>query len=92
MIIISQEKNRIINFENIQTIAINRKGSEVFNICSGDCGGNIAGYWTVLGQYKSEERAKEVLQEIVNTYAKVIWDATSFTTKELPKVYEMPKE
>jgi hypothetical protein len=69
MIIVSQDKTKIVNFENIQNIKIESygthiKGKKTYKIFSG----NFEGYETELGTYETEERAKEVLQEIVKTY------------------------
>ena len=44
-----------------------------------------------LGAYETEERAKEVLQEIVNKYRQWNVDNNKAITI-IPKVYEMPKE
>lgn len=69
MIIVSQDKTKIVNFEKIQNIKIESygthiKGKKIYKIFSG----NFEGYETELGTYETEERAKEVLQEIVKTY------------------------
>lgn len=46
-----------------------------------------------LGEYKTEERAKEVLQEIVSKYKTTLYNSrTNETVVNIPKVYEMPKE
>lgn len=69
MIIVSQDKGTIVNFGNIQNIKIEPygthiKGKKIYKIFSG----NFEGYEIELGTYETEERAKEVLQEIVKTY------------------------
>lgn len=66
MIIVSQGKCTIVNFSNIQNIRIEPygthiKGKKIYKIFAG----NFEGYTTELGTYNTEERAKEVLQEIV---------------------------
>ena len=48
-------------------------------------------YNTILGEYSTEERAKEVLQEIINKYKQWNKDANNAVTI-MPKVYEMPVE
>ena len=81
MIIVSQDKGKIINFDNVCNI--NTYKEEIiayYNI------GNIK-----VGKYKTEERAKEVLQEIVNKYRQWNVDNNKANTI-IPKVYEMPKE
>ena len=78
MIIISQEKDGIINFDNILTIRLNmdaetKKRTVIYIDCVGDEHFGIA-------KYDTEERAKEVLQEIINAY------------KDCDESYEMPNE
>ena len=68
MLIISQDKRTILNFSNIQNIRIedygtHQKGVKIYKIYAG----NFEGYATLLGTYKTEERAKEVLNEIIQT-------------------------
>lgn len=58
-----------MNFESIQNIKIEPygthiKGKKIYKIFSG----NFEGYETELGTYETEERAKEVLQEIITRY------------------------
>jgi len=69
MIILSQDKKTILNFNNIQDIRIetygtHEKGVKVYKIFAG----NFEGYATELGKYKTEERAKEVLNDILEWY------------------------
>lgn len=86
MIIVSQEKDAILNFDNVigirtatdieskkeRLIAIDTIDSEIYYIA----------------KYATEERAKEVLREIIDTY--------KFNRKEAvgqaQAFYEMPKE
>ncbi len=83
MIIVSQDKIRILNFDNVQDVRIEPygthiKGKKIYKIFAG----NFDGYAVELGTYEKEERAKEVLQEIIEIY-KV----------SIPIVaYEIPKE
>ncbi len=89
MIIVSQEKDEIVNFDNI------------INIMITDCDGDfvisavalvgVDDVYRELGYYKTEEKAKEVLQEIVNKYRQWNKDNNNSVTV-IPKVYEMPKE
>ena len=58
MIIVSQDKTRLINFERVEILGIDLKNNK--QICCGFNQGNI-----VLGKYATEERPKEVLQEII---------------------------
>ena len=69
MIIVSQDKETIVNFDNIVTLYVIKdciseiKGLDGYNIdYSTNDEINI-----VIATYKTEERAKEVLQEIIQT-------------------------
>ena len=94
MIIVNQDKTNILNFSNLQNVRIepygtHEKGKKIYKIFAG----NFEGYATKLGTYKTEERAKEVLQEIINTYLdcnKESFYANFAYVKNI--VYEMPKE
>lgn len=48
--------------------------------------------WSVLGEYKTEERAKEVLQEIIESYRKNIIHGSSSCFGSTKVVYEMPED
>ncbi len=70
MIIVSQDKETVLNFDNIQNIRIEEygthvKGKKTYKIFAG----NFEGYATKLGTYAIKERAKEVLQEIYKVYS-----------------------
>ena len=90
MVIISQDKTMILNFENIETIEIgnpleNNDGK--FKIL---CDTTSDNQYTIAG-YEKEERAKEVLQEIINKYKITLYNSrTNETVVNVPKVYEMP--
>ena len=75
MIIVSQDKTRFVNFERIEILGVDINNK--LQIACGFSEGSM-----VLGAYKTEERAKEVLQEIVRYYA----------TANIGQVYEMPEE
>lgn len=86
MIIVNQAKDEIINFKNMNNIYISRTGE--VRACA-----NMEDCVYVLGKYESEERAKEVLQEIVSKYKTTLYNSkTNETVVNVPKVYEMPKE
>ena len=62
MIIVSQDKTEIVNFNNIESVWISKEEEGIFSIeATADTNAS-------LGKYKTEERAKEVLQEIVERY------------------------
>lgn len=94
MLIISQDKERIFNLQNIEFIEIAEDKKSIHCRCE-----NIIYF---LGNYTTNERAKEVLQEIVTKYLEYVktggrfdYKALNNTTEHyysLPKVYEMPEE
>ena len=69
MIIVSQDKCTIVNLDNIKTIELDEEKDfksiiifrETDEVETGVCG-------LIIGHYTTEERAKEVLQEIIETY------------------------
>lgn len=64
MIIVDQDKNKIINFDNVNEILTIETGEILVvnnTYITNDC-------LDVLGKYDTEERAKEVLQEIIKAY------------------------
>lgn len=89
MIIVSQDKDAIVNFNNINTIMIrehslsdiiDKKDYKIISFdnayrSSDDCS-------DVLGTYETEERAKEVLREIIEIHKVAIPTA----------VYKMPED
>ena len=88
MIIVSQDKDTIINHDNVQLLWINKnilnETIKTFYIYADH---------DFLGEYKTEERAKEVLQEIVSKYKVTLYNSkTNETVVNVPKVYEMPTE
>lgn len=99
MIIVSQDRNIIINFNNVANVNIEKCYNESLN--KEDFSYDILVYivssgLTRIAKYQTEERAKEVLNEIVNEYIKYATIANEIgSVKEvaiLPKKYEMPKE
>ena len=103
MIIVNQDKDNIINFDNVDNIDIvansNRIGEEEpYTICY-----ETSTRREGLGIYKTEERAKEVLQEIVKKYSEYLKLEGGPAILQgqidvqpnifnIPKVYEMPEE
>lgn len=103
MIIVSQDKRVILNFENIESIFIdiNESGREIDAVLR-------SGSIVILGKYKTKERVKEVLQEIITVFEdKEILHIRKSTLNNLdeleepkyilkpvsrPKVFEMPLE
>lgn len=84
MIIVSQDKNKIINFERITEIIASRTKILVRDDIFLPEGEEIA-------KYETEERAKEILQEIIGKYKTTLYNSkTNETVVNIPKVYEMP--
>lgn len=92
MIIVNQDKTMIFNYKNIETIVIgnpleNDDGKFAILIET------ISDNQYPIALYETEERAKEVLQEIVSKYKTTLYNSrTNETVVNVPKVYEMPKE
>lgn len=100
MIIVSQDKNIVVNFDNVANINIEKCYNEstreddftfdilVFIVSSG---------FVRIGKYKTKERAKEVLQEIIKCFSFTELKDTPERLKlimEITKLgrYQMPKE
>ena len=95
MIIVSQDERTILNFSNIQNVRIedyrtHQKGIKIYKIFAG----NFEGYATLLGTYKTEERAKEVLQKLIQAYREYRTAEVDGYTNVLEEtaVFEMPEE
>ena len=85
MIILSQDKKTILNFNNIQDIKIetygtHEKGVKVYKIFAG----NFEGYATELGKYKTEERAKKVLSDLFDISMNENWEC-GFNGYKMPE-------
>lgn len=98
MLILSQDGRIIVNLDNIKTIELDIiadfKAITIFRetneVETGVCG-------LYIGKYDTEERAKEVLQEIINEYKSqnyLVYDAETGSIKDVNKniVFIMPKE
>lgn len=91
MIIVSQSKLLILNFNNLLGLGVKSSNdNKSIEIKAYEFGiKDIEGI--TLGRYKTLERVKEVLQEIISKYKQWNKDANNAVTI-IPKVYEMPKE
>ena len=88
MIIVSQKKEKIVNFDNLIQIYITQDEEETANFIRYE---SVDSLYDDLGEYKTEERAKEVLQEIISKYKTTLYNSkTNETVVNIPKVYEMP--
>ena len=90
MIIVSQDKTKIVNFDNLTQIYITQDEEETANFIRYE---SVDSLYEDLGEYKTEERAKEVLQEIISKYKTTLYNSkTNETVVNIPKIYEMPIE
>ena len=90
MIIVSQDKTKIVNFDNLTQIYITRDEEETATFIRYE---TVDSLYDDLGEYKTEERAKEVLQEIIHIYGECNASCASTGYGYVKnKVYEMPKE
>lgn len=92
MIIVSQDKTEIINFDNVNTLRAAETGFilsyENTYKAEYDCS-------NILGKYKTEERAKKVLQEILDRYEYMqrnLMDSNDTSPFDEVSIYRMPKE
>lgn len=108
MIIVSQDKMEIFNFDEIFRLYVDNWSNEEFAtepncfcIKAEKSSDNMI--CAFLGEYKTEERAKEVLKEIVKEYSKylqlnggpaILQGQIDIQPNifNIPKVYKMPKE
>ena len=99
MIIVSQDKMEIFNFEEIFRLYVDSWSNEEFAtepncfcIKAEKSSDNMI--CAFLGEYKTEERAKEVLQEIIKSYRKYRTAECDGPTKALQEtaVFEMPED
>jgi len=90
MIIVNQNKDEFVNFENIMCVNITDCQEDGFLISAGFIVGRDDNY-RELGYYKTEERAKEILKQIIGKYQQY-FENRNREIVMIPKVYEMPKE
>ncbi|MFR2570924.1 MAG: hypothetical protein ACLS90_04375 [Clostridia bacterium] len=100
MVIVSQDKDKIINFDNLTQVYITQDEEETAYFIRLE---TVNCLYDDLGEYETEERAKEVLQEIAQTYSSylkleggpaILQGQIDIQPNifNIPKVYEMPKE
>ena len=103
MIIVSQDKMEIFNFEEIFRLYVDNWSNEDF-ATEPDCfcikaeksSDNMI--CAFLGEYKTEERAKEVLKDIISRYEAIelckrehsVSDILGYTLGDYTPIYEMP--
>lgn len=89
MVIVSQNKRDIINFDFTQRIGLDRENN--FTSINVYQNGNASAECMLLGAYATEERAKEVLQEIRETYAEENCEFEN-GMYHMQRVYDMPEK
>ncbi len=85
MIIVSQDKSEIINFDKVQNIYVSGRFISLnFELNNNE----------VIGTYETEERAKEVLKEILEAYKNCNYYSLSQMGEGfvINDYYEMPEE
>lgn len=96
MLIVSQDKYNILNFDTTVNIGVEEISTlnDIVQISAQTNGNTI-----ILGKYKTEERAKEVLQAIINLSSLSpnqsnvnINDIIGYYMVKKLTYYEMPKE
>lgn len=95
MIIISQDKLQIFNFKTAKNIWIEEEEVEINQIEQVVYSIYIDG--EIVGEYETEERAKEVIREIIKKYEKInlgkYFNAPMIELHgDKSFVYEMPEE
>lgn len=105
MIIVSQDKMEILNFDKIFRLYVDNWSNEEFAtepncfcIRAEKSSDNMI--CAFLGEYKTEEREKEVLQDISSRYEAIelckrehhMSEFFGYTLADYTPIYEMPKE
>lgn len=89
MLIVNQDRDKIVNFGNLTQVYITQDEEKIAYFIRYE---TVDSLYDDLGEYKTEERAKEVLQEIISKYKTTLYNSkTNETVVNIPKVYEMPE-
>ena len=100
MIIVSQDKGKIINFDNMTRVYITFDEDDDYVCIRTE---TVDSLYEDLGYYKTEARAKEVLQEIIQKYSSylkleggpaILQGQMDIQPNifNIPKIYEMPEK
>jgi hypothetical protein len=90
MLIVSQNKDVIVNLQRVNFIKIEPDENEFdIEINYGD------DYWDVIGSYDSYEKCKEILNAITQEFKRLVLKVNRQNTMQsefynIPKVYYMP--
>ena len=88
MLIVNQDRDKIVNFGNLTQVYITQDEEKIACFIRFE---TVDSLYDDLGEYKTKERAKEVLQEIISKYKTTLYNSkTNETVVNIPKVYEMP--
>lgn len=93
MLILNQEKQRVINFKDITELYVSYLDDDTTIYCDTNNDDEIA-----LGFYKDKERCKEVLKEIIYHYDTLeknkLYSKSGYTLgiTESSFIYEMPEK
>ena len=63
MLIVNQNRSYIVNLNSVEFISTNQKGNIEFYSKNCDC------VYHIVGNYETEQKAKDVLQKIWSAYA-----------------------
>lgn len=90
MIIVSQDRDKIVNFGNLTQVYITQDEEKIAWFIRFE---TVDSLYDDLGEYKTEERAKEVLEEIIELYMKCNCDNYGGGFGYVANaVFEMPTE
>lgn len=100
MIIVNQDRDKIINFDNLTQVYITQDEEETAYFIRFE---TVDSLYDDLGEYETEERAQKVLQEIISKYLSYLQLKGGPAILQgqmdiqpnifnIPKVYYMPKE
>lgn len=97
MLILTQDKDQIINFDNIVDVYVNEEYDYNKDKSIPYIYYTTNSFTRKIGKYSSIERCKEILQEILSTYEELEKDrcqmiGTGNYLITLNCIYEMPKE
>lgn len=89
MIIVSQDKEKIVNFDNLTQVYITQDEEETAYFIRYE---TVDSLYDDLGKYETEERAKEVLQEITRQYENSMWRlGKTIISSQDEFIYRMPR-
>ena len=89
MIIVSQSKDFMINFDRTYAISLGESGEKYIVVAINEVGD------VSIGEYSTQERAKEIFQEIIqaiNNKSTVKIAEDMITTVVSSEIYEMPED